>query len=278
MGITMLLVTYAADMISLWISTLVHSTTTAMTIMPFVLIFQLIFSGGMFTLPKVVDPVVMLTISSPGLKAMASQAQINDLPYAAVSGMIRMVDDVEIGGKVTLGQVLDLLSDDENNIVAELRSIPIENEMTLRDICRKILEEEKYADLRSKVLIDNITVEAAIEALLEKEELDEILDSKVSKAATFGEVVDAFAANETVQKYRQEGMVIHMTVGDAIDLIGREETINRILEKASEEMYEPKYAYTKENIIKNWIHILVFAVVFALLSIVTLEFIDKDKR
>ena len=268
-GITMLLVTYAADMISLWISTLVHSTTTAMTIMPFVLIFQLIFSGGMFSLPKVVDPVVMLTISSPGLKAMASQTQINDLPYAAVSGMIRMVDDVEIGGKVTLGQVLDLLSDDKNNIVAELRSIPIENEMTLRDICRKILEEEKYADLRSKVLIDNITVEAAIEALLEKE---------VSKAATFGEVVDAFAANETVQKYRQEGMVIHMTVGDAIDLIGREETINRILEKASEEMYEPKYAYTKENIIKNWIHILVFAVVFALLSIVTLEFIDKDKR
>ena len=277
-GITMLLVTYAADMISLWISTLVHSTTTAMTIMPFVLIFQLIFSGGMFTLPKVVDPVVMLTISSPGLKAMASQTQINDLPYAAVSGMIHMVDDVEIGGKVTLGQVLDLLSDDKNNIVAELRSIPIENEMTLRDICRKILEEEKYADLRSKVLIDNITVEAAIEALLEKEELDEVLDSKVSKAATFGEVVDAFAANETVQKYRQEGMVIHMTVGDAIDLIGREETINRILEKASEEMYEPKYAYTKENIIKNWIHILVFAVVFALLSIVTLEFIDKDKR
>ena len=107
-GITLLLVTYAADMMSLWISCLVHSTTTAMTIMPFVLIFELIFSGGVFSIPKVVRPIEMLTISSPGLKAMASQVDINSLPYSAVNGMIRMIDSVEIGGRVTLGQALDL--------------------------------------------------------------------------------------------------------------------------------------------------------------------------
>ena len=277
-GITMLLVTYAADMISLWISTLVHSTTTAMTIMPFILIFQLIFSGGMFTLPKEVDPVVMLTISNPGLKAMASQTQINDLPYAAVNGMIRMVDDIEIGGTITVGQVLDLLSDDENRVVAELRAVPVGNEVTFREVCQKILEEEEYADLRSEILIGDITVGSAIDALLKMEELNEVLDSKMLKTTTLGEVVDAIAANETVRKYRQEGLDIHMTVGDAIDLIGREETMNRILEKTSEKMYEPKYAFTKENVLKNWLHILAFAAIFALLSIVTLEFIDKDKR
>ena len=51
MGISMLLITYASDMLSLWVSALAHTTTTAMTIMPFVLIFQLVFSGGMLTLP-----------------------------------------------------------------------------------------------------------------------------------------------------------------------------------------------------------------------------------
>ena len=49
-GITMFLITYASDMMSLFISALCHSTTTAMTIMPFVLIFQLVFSGGFFSL------------------------------------------------------------------------------------------------------------------------------------------------------------------------------------------------------------------------------------
>ena len=95
-GITMLLVTYASDLLSLWISALVHSTTTAMTIMPFVLIFQLIFSdGGLFTLPDIADPIIALTLSSPGLKAMASQMQANSFPYGAVSGMLNLVDDVE---------------------------------------------------------------------------------------------------------------------------------------------------------------------------------------
>ena len=42
-GITLFLVTYTADMMALMVSCLVHDTTTAMTVMPFLLIFQLIF-------------------------------------------------------------------------------------------------------------------------------------------------------------------------------------------------------------------------------------------
>ena len=37
-GITVFLISYSSDMIALWISTLVHNTTTAMSIMPFLLI------------------------------------------------------------------------------------------------------------------------------------------------------------------------------------------------------------------------------------------------
>ena len=50
-GISLFLITYASDMMSLWVSSLAHTTTAAMTIMPFVLIFQLVFSGWMLSLP-----------------------------------------------------------------------------------------------------------------------------------------------------------------------------------------------------------------------------------
>ena len=139
-GITMLLVTYASDLLSLWISALVHTTITAMTIMPFVLIFQLVFSGGLFALPEVVRPIEMLTISNPGLKAMGAQTRINDLPYSAVQGMLHLVDQVEIGGRITVGQVLDLLGDEENPVISEIRAVEIGDRVTIREILEYLLD------------------------------------------------------------------------------------------------------------------------------------------
>ena len=49
-GLTMFLISYAADMMSLFLSSISHTTTGAMTIMPFILIFQLVFSGGVMGL------------------------------------------------------------------------------------------------------------------------------------------------------------------------------------------------------------------------------------
>ncbi len=277
-GITLFLITYASDLLSLWISTLVHSTTTAMTIMPFVLIFQLIFSGGVFSIPKIVRPIEMLTISSPGLKALASQVNLNELPYSAVDKMIRMVDKVEIGGRVTLGQVLDLLQDEENPTVSDIRSITVGSRMTLREIGEDLLNNDSYADLRSQKLTDSLTVGEVVSSLMQEGVLDEVLDTEVGKTMTFGEAVDYLAADDTVSQHRDAGLDIHMTVGDAIDLIGREETMANIRKTASESMYDPDYEHTDENIIGNWLHILLFVLVFAVLSIFTLEFIDKDKR
>ena len=277
-GITLFLITYASDLLSLWISTLVHSTTTAMTIMPFVLIFQLIFSGGVFSIPKIVRPIEMLTISSPGLKALASQVDINSLPYSAINGMIKMVDKVEVGGRVTLGQVLDLLQDEEKPAVSDIRAIVVGNRMTLREIGEDLLNDDSYADLRSEALTDSLTVGDVLSALMKDEALDKVLDTEVGAVTTFGEVVDFLAADDTVRQYRDEGLDIHMTVGDAIDIIGREETMANIRKTASESMYDPAYENTGSNIIGNWLHILIFVLVFAVLSIITLEFVDKDKR
>ncbi|MBQ1311172.1 MAG: hypothetical protein IIY55_04915, partial [Blautia sp.] len=277
-GITMLLITYASDLLSLWISTLVHSTTTAMTIMPFVLIFQLIFSGGLFALPQIVDPIVKLTISSPGLKAMASQTQVNSLPYDTVTDMLNLVDDVEFGGRITVGQVLDALGDSENQTISELRQVQIGNVMTVREVGEAILTEDNYKAIRETNIIEGLNVGQVISLLMDLEPLEDVLSTNVGFITTLGDVVDFLATNETVQSFRDEGLTIRTTLGDILDLVGREETKALVESKAAEALYEPDYAYTQENIINNWLHLLIFIAAFALLSTITLEFIDKDKR
>ena len=102
--ISMFLITYASDMMSLWVSTLARTTTTAMTIMPFVLIFQLVFSGGMLSLPAWTEPLTHFTISNPGLKVIATQADTNSRPYATISNMVSKMRDSEVGGTVTVGR------------------------------------------------------------------------------------------------------------------------------------------------------------------------------
>lgn len=62
LAFTMFLITYASDMLSLMVSSIVRNTTTAMTAMPFLLIFQLVFSGGFFTLSGAASSITGLTI------------------------------------------------------------------------------------------------------------------------------------------------------------------------------------------------------------------------
>ena len=75
-----LLVMYAADCLGLCVSAIVKSENAAMTVMPFVLIIQLVMSGMMFTLPENAEPVKYLTISKWGLDAICSSADINETP------------------------------------------------------------------------------------------------------------------------------------------------------------------------------------------------------
>lgn len=83
-GITLFLITYAADMLSLMISCIVHNTTAAMTVMPLVLIFQLVFSGIMFTLSGSAAQFKNLTIASWGMREICAQADYNSQPMVSV--------------------------------------------------------------------------------------------------------------------------------------------------------------------------------------------------
>lgn len=77
--ITYFLLTYAADVLGLAISSIVKTPATAMTVMPFVLIIQLIFSGMLFTLSGPMSAVANFTLSKWGLNATCISADYNTL-------------------------------------------------------------------------------------------------------------------------------------------------------------------------------------------------------
>ena len=115
-GISILLISYASDMMSLFISSVAHTTTGAMTVMPFVLIFQLVFSGGLLPLPDWTRPLADYTISNYGIKVIAAQSGYNEAPMVTAWNTLSKMRDNEVGGTVTLGQILDLLGDEKNYV------------------------------------------------------------------------------------------------------------------------------------------------------------------
>ena len=332
-GISLLLITYASDMLSLWVSTLAHTTTTAMTIMPFVLIFQLVFSGGMLTLPSWTKPLTHFTISNPGLKVIAAQADTNNRPFVTISQMITKMRDNEIGGTVTVGEVLDLLQNKENPSIAGIREMEVGKvftlgeirdmleksksfnklkaetvlkDMTVGDVIRTIMESDDLKQVREyEIPRVNITVGDAIQLLQSVDGIKDIADMKITRlttvgdvldfidaagfmekyrnvelggVTTVGELVDRVAAIDDVQAQRDKSFTLKTTVGKLLDIVGEEKVKTFLEEKAAAASYKSEYDLTKTNVIKYWMHLLAFIAAFALLSTITLEFIDKDKR
>ena len=332
--ISMFLITFASDMLSLWVYTLARNTTTAMTIMPFVLIFQLVFSGGMLTLPAWTETLTHFTISNPGLKVIAAQADTNHRPYATIASMVSKMKDSEIGGAVTIGQVLDVLQDKENPTVAQLREKQLGKAFTLGDVKDALESSETFAAFKQEHIVEDLSIGEFLQALVNADGMDEILgkdiglensitlkeviqnvldaedtqeflnremihmttvgdvleaidaagvletyrNTAIDATTTLGEAVDWLAANPDVQAKRDQTIEVHTTVGKLLDLVGEERVKTFLEEKAAEANYVSAYECTQDNIVGYWMNLLLFVLAFALLSTVTLEFIDKDKR
>ena len=330
-GITLLIITYASDMLSLFISSLVKSTTAAMTIMPFVLIFQLIFSGGMFALPTVVKPLTYLTVSSPGFKALSAEMDVNNLPYKTVTDMIDMVDDVEFDITLTGADIIEMLSDENNESVQELRNTRVGKTMTVREITDFIQNDDEFADLRNERIIDRVTVGDGLREasrsdaastynnttiagspltvgdvfnfILNDDSLSDVrnstlvepitvgqainylrssgsdvLNKEISYYTTVGEVLDYLRDSGELEKYNEKNLVYHTNLGKVLDKVGRDETQIRIEKEAATSLYEADYDANTMNVVMNWIHLLIFVIAFAIASIISLRFVDKDKR
>ena len=94
-GVTILLITYASDIMALMVSCIVKTTTTAMTVMPFLLIFELVFSGGFFELGSA-DFLKVTTISHWGMDSMCIVGQYNTLPMKSLWNTMLKFQDITI--------------------------------------------------------------------------------------------------------------------------------------------------------------------------------------
>ncbi|MBE6019887.1 MAG: ABC transporter permease [Clostridiales bacterium] len=114
LAITILIVTYTADILGLMVSCMVRTSTTAMTIVPFLLIFQLIFNGNFFKLGRA-DFVKHFTISHWGMDCMCTVGRYNTLPMTTLWKTMVRFKDVYINGEQPIKDIVVYMK--ENDLV-----------------------------------------------------------------------------------------------------------------------------------------------------------------
>lgn len=223
-GITIFLISYASDMLALLISAVSRTTTAAMTVMPFILIFQLVFSGGIFSLPAWSNGISNFTLSNYGLKCIAAQADYNNLPMVTAWNTLSKVKNDEIICDVTLQQILDAINERDNPTMKAVR------------------------------------------------------DTVLADGLTFGDLAALLAESDELKAQRDQ--IVHMafTAGQLMDLIGEDSVKTTVLEKTAAAGYNAAYERTEENIWFCWRRITLLGAACAVLAVIALEFIDKDKR
>ena len=221
-AITIFLITYASDMLSLLISCIARNTTLAMTVMPFLLIFQLVFSGGMFSLPSWSQPLSYLTISNYGLCSINAQANFNKLPSVVAWNTLFRMRNNDISGSLTPEQLAQFLQD--KNFRDQLQGIEIEGLMTADDL------------------------------------VDLVVEDLQTNSASY------------------PPLELHFKIQDLFDTFGENTVRDYVLEATSNAANQDRYAQTGWVIAQNWVPLACFSLLFALLSMAILKFIDKDKR
>ena len=215
-GITLFLITFASDMLSLLVSALVHSSTAAMTVMPFLLIFQMIFSGGMFSLPGWAKDITPYTIGNPGMTAIASLADYNEQPMNLGWKTINHIQDDPIEGDVTFGQMMKLF------------------------------------------------VGMSEGASGEDPDLKELTDRLSDLAETEG--------------FKDLSLHYDFTLRSIIDVFGQDHVKTGVDAVMAATSYKAAYVRSEDTVAEAWARMAVFAMLYALIAMIALEFIDKDKR
>ena len=109
LGISMFLATYAADMMALMVSCIVKTTTTAMTVMPFLLIIQLVFAGSVFPLNRpMAKKIAKLTISTWGINAVSTASDYNSQKSDSLYAAVNMMDSSDDEFMTKLNNVMNL--------------------------------------------------------------------------------------------------------------------------------------------------------------------------
>ena len=267
--ISVFLISYAADMMSLFVSSVAHTTTAAMTVIPFLLIFQLVFSGGIFTLPSWASGFSKLTVSGPGLKCITAQAGYNTLPTASGWNILVRMEGETVSGVVNNGQLArvgsslaDAFGAGDSKLIKAVAGSIEAGEPTEEALDMSVTTEE-FIRMHNPEKADEIISELRLIS-------PETLETRIS-LADYLELID-------LEELRDEEHEYSFEIGTLLDILGREKVKDAIETKTAGAAVKPEYERTEGNILSYWGTLMLFVVVFAFATMVSLKFIDKDKR
>ena len=126
LSITMFLITYASDMLGLMISCIVHTPMTAMTVMPFILIVQLVFANFVIPLNAFGQKLSNITVSKWGIQAICSVSDYNSQESSVLLTALNTMSSKD--PESLISRVQRVLSIDEvNHKVGQVTAAQLQN-------------------------------------------------------------------------------------------------------------------------------------------------------
>lgn len=113
--VTMFLITFSADMLALMVSCIVRTTEAAMSIVPFLLMLQMLFSDVAFPLHGKVAKLADITVAKWGIRCICSLARYNTLPSNSAWNQLQKLGNQSEDGKLFLQMLRD------NNMVDQIK-------------------------------------------------------------------------------------------------------------------------------------------------------------
>ena len=143
-------------------------------------------------------------------------------------------------------------------------------------------EYEKYCRMLEKIALSEEDTLYILGDVVDRVKssgiLDRYRDMQFGTVTTVGELVDKLASFPLVNAYREKGITLKTTLGKIISAIGPEKVKSVIQAKAAEASYNKDYEFSPYNVVEYWFDLFLFVLLFGILSTLTLEFVDKDKR
>ena len=135
--ITLFLMTFAADMMAFFISCIVQNTTTAMTLMPFILMFMLMFAGGPIDLAGAAEVIQKFTLSHYGVVALTALGRFNELPMVTLwNDMIQFQDEFIYEGEKPIKLLVEAMRGDGSAYDFEMQT----GQMSAQEIYNPTME------------------------------------------------------------------------------------------------------------------------------------------
>ena len=224
MGITIFLITYAADLMSLCVSAIMRKPMDAMTIMPFLLVIQLVFSGSVINVAAWSNSISRFTISNYGVKCIASQADYNNRPMLLGRTLLESIRDNEVGTTITVGQIMDALGPDTPYpAVADIRSRYVGDVFTVGDMREVVGKSDSVNEFLDADMGLDMSIDELIILLMDKNiipDFDELKEKEIGRVFTVEEIYSIIDKAEGLQSIKDKMILFDLiSVGSVLDLV-----------------------------------------------------------